>query len=103
MARQSSEDLWSIDNTGTKAGWTRAAGHAELVVLQAQTLAAAEDAISIVRSNGTVVLNCAAMPAPLAQRLIDLVRGGLCAIDGLVDPIGTQVLLLRPALSRITA
>ena len=79
----------------------RANGFAELVILQAQSLNAAEEAIAIVRGNGTVVLNCSGMPQALAHRTRDVVHGGLCAIDGLIEPIGTQVLLLRPSLSRL--
>jgi FtsZ-interacting cell division protein YlmF len=79
----------------------RAAGHMELVVMQARTLAAAAEAIHIVRGRGTVVLNCGAMPAELARRLLDVVQGGLCAIDGALEPIGADVVLLRPAQSQI--
>ena len=93
----------SLDAASPRGQWSirpvHASGHAELVVLQACNLDAAEDAIRIVRSRGTVVLNCASMSAELAQRLLDVVRGGLCAIDGCYEPISPQVVLLRPALA----
>ena len=78
-----------------------AAGAAELVVLHAHSLSAAEEAIRMVRGNGTVVLNFATMSPSLSQRLLDVVRGGLCAIDGVVEPIGADVLLLSPAWRRL--
>ncbi|MBM5801386.1 MAG: cell division protein SepF [Cyanobacteria bacterium K_DeepCast_35m_m2_023] len=81
-------------------GTARAAGHTQLVVLHAHSLNAAQEAIQNVRDNSTVVLNCDGLSQPLAQRLLDVVRGGLCALDGRLTPIGADVVLLQPAISR---
>ena len=78
----------------------RAAGHAQLVVLQAQSLNAAQEAIQNVRDNATVLLNCEGLSRPLSQRILDVVSGGLCAIDGRLTPVGTDVVLLEPAICR---
>lgn len=78
-----------------------AGGGSQLTVLRARNLETAQEAIAIVRANGTVVLNCETMPAELAQRLLDVIGGGLCAIDGSIESISAGVALLRPAFSAL--
>lgn len=77
------------------------AEQADLMVLWARGLDDAGTVISTVRRNGVVVLNCARMGAQAAQRLIDLVSGGVLAMDGQTRRISGDVLLCCPAITRI--
>lgn len=70
-----------------------------VMVVQARGLADAEVAISSVRQNNNVVLQCGGLEPPLAQRIIDMVSGGICAIDGQIRVISPDVVLCLPALA----
>ncbi len=71
------------------------------MVLWARGLDDAGTVISAVRRNGVVVLNCGNLSARAGQRLIDMVSGGLLAIDGQVRRIGDDVLLCCPAITSV--
>jgi|GEM_PF-4927121 len=68
-----------------------------LVLVQARGLDDADVAITAVRHNGTVVLQCEHLEPRLAQRLIDMVSGGVCAMDGKIHHISSQAVLFLPA------
>ena len=72
-----------------------------VVLVQARGLADAEVAISSVRQNNSVVLQCGGLEPPLAQRIIDMVSGGVCAIDGQIRHISPDVVLCLPALANL--
>jgi FtsZ-interacting cell division protein YlmF len=68
-----------------------------LVLVQARGLDDAEVAITAVRHNSTVVLRC----EHLGPRLIDMVSGGVCAMDGRTHHISPQVVLFLPAAASL--
>lgn len=72
-----------------------------LVLVQARGLDDAEVAITAVRHNSTVVLRCEHLGPRLAQRLIDMVSGGVCAMDGRTHHISPQVVLFLPAATSL--
>ena len=71
-----------------------------LTVVHAQSLNDADTVIKLVRSNATVVLNVEALDPALRRRVVDMVGGGLCAIDASSTEIGNHVWLLKPLLAR---
>ena len=72
-----------------------------LNVVRACNLSDAGAAISLVRSREVVLLDCAALEQHLAQRLIDMVSGGLSALGGQLHRIGPSLLLACPALTQV--
>lgn len=72
-----------------------------VVLLEARGLDDAEAAITAVRRNSSVVLQCEHMHPRLAQRLIDMVSGGVCAMDGHERRISAQVMLFLPAAAKL--
>ena len=64
------------------------------------------EAVLAVREQRTVVLNLSRLTPELAQRAVDLVSGGVHALDGQQQRISERVLLLAPAgvaINRISA
>ena len=70
-----------------------------LTVVHAQSLGDAELVIRMVRGNATVVLNVEALEPSLRRRVVDVIGGGLCAIDAKSTEIGNHVWLLKPVLA----
>lgn len=77
---------------------TGAEGH-RLTVLQAVDHRDATKAIAMVRRNQVVLINCSALERQQAQRLIDIVSGGVLAMDGQVRQLSPQVVLACSALT----
>lgn len=78
-----------------------AAGHHQVVVIQASSLDDAAQVITLVRSNQVVLLNCEALEQGLAQRLIDMVHGGVSAMDGHLQAITQGVVLACSGLTAV--
>lgn len=72
-------------------------GH-RLALLKATDLRDATTAIALVRRNHVVVLNCGGMEERQSQRLIDMVHGGVVAMDGQMRRISSDVVLACSAL-----
>lgn len=70
-----------------------------LTVLKPHDHRDATTAIAMVRSNQVVLINCSALDERQAQRLIDMVSGGVLAMDGQVRQISPQVVLACSALT----
>ena len=77
-----------------------ARGMASLTVLRARGLDDGREALTLLRSNSTIVVQLGELQAALQQRLIDLLQGGACALNGDLTRIGTDVLLLTPRRSQ---
>ncbi|MEB3173389.1 MAG: cell division protein SepF [Cyanobacteriota bacterium] len=90
-------------STSTQLRWRESVGQElpRLHVMKASSLVDAGSAINLVRSREVVLLDCAALEPRLAQRLLDMVSGGLAAIDGQLHRIGPSLLLASPALTPV--
>ena len=81
-------------------------GWHDVVVLMPEQFNDALEAVLAVREQRTVVLNLSRLTPELAQRAVDLVSGGVHALDGQQQRISERVLLLAPAgvsINRISA
>ena len=72
-----------------------------MTLLRALDLQDATTAIALVRSNQVVLINCSAMQEPLAQRFIDMVSGGIVAMDGQIRQLSPQVMLACSGLTSL--
>lgn len=70
-------------------------------VINASGIGDAGSAIDLVRSQHVVLINCAGLEQRLAQRLNDMVCGGLTALGGQLHSISPTLLLACPTLSRV--
>ena len=68
----------------------------ELVVMEPRLFEEIPDAILALRERKTVILNLTHMDADQAQRAVDYVAGGVFALDGHQERIGTNVFLFTP-------
>jgi FtsZ-interacting cell division protein YlmF len=73
----------------------------QMLVFAADRFEDAEAVIAAVRGGRTVVLNVAALPKAVGQRLVDYVCGGLTAMDGQVHHLGEEGFLLAPPLAHV--
>ncbi|MEB3234353.1 MAG: cell division protein SepF [Cyanobacteriota bacterium] len=76
-------------------------GGQTLALVRAADVNDATTAIALVRRNQTVLLNCSEVSPPQAQRLFDIVSGGVCAVDGQVRRLSAVLLLACPALASL--
>lgn len=72
-----------------------------LTVLRARDHRDATTAIAMVRRNQVVLINCSALENQQAQRLFDMVSGGVLALNGQVCQISPQVVLACSALTSL--
>lgn len=79
----------------------RGTGGPGLTVLKARDHRDATTAIAMVRVNQVVLINCSAMQPRQAQRLIDMVSGGVLALNGQLRQISPQVVLACSALTSL--
>ena len=78
------------------------AGHGPgLSVVHACGITDAFEVIRVVRANQAVLLNCSQLTSRLGSRLIDICSGGVCAMDGQVHRISSDLVLFAPALTRV--
>lgn len=68
----------------------------EVVVMTPARYDEAEQAVRAVQQRRTVVLHLGAMPTDEAQRAIDFVSGGVCALDGQAERLADSVFLFAP-------
>lgn len=68
----------------------------EVVVMTPARYDEAEQAVRAVQQQRTVVLHLGAMPTDEAQRAIDFVSGGVCALDGQAERLADSVFLFAP-------
>ncbi len=73
----------------------------ELIVMEPRMFEEIPEAILALRERKTVILNLANMDADQAQRSVDYVAGGVFAIDGHQERIGTNVFLFTPSSVQI--
>ena len=70
-------------------------------VINASAVSDAGSAIELVRSQHVVLINCAGIEQRLAQRLSDMINGGITALGGELHCIGPTLLLACPTMSRV--
>lgn len=68
----------------------------EVVVMTPARYDEAAQAVRAVQQQRTVVLHLGAMPTDEAQRTIDFVSGGVCALDGQAERLADSVFLFAP-------
>jgi cell division inhibitor SepF len=68
----------------------------ELIVMEPRMFEEIPEAILALRERKTVILNLANMDPDQAQRSVDYVAGGVFAIDGHQERIGSNVFLFTP-------
>ncbi len=68
----------------------------EVVVMTPARYDDAVEAVRAVQQLRTVVLHLGAMPTDEAQRTIDFVSGGVCAMDGQAERLADSVFLFAP-------
>jgi cell division inhibitor SepF len=68
----------------------------EVVVMTPARYDEAAQAVRAVQQQRTVVLHLGAMPTDEAQRAIDFVSGGVCALDGQAERLADSVFLFAP-------
>ena len=68
----------------------------EVVVITPAHFDEAIHAVRAVQQLRTVVLHLGAMPTHEAQRTIDFVSGGVCAVDGQAERLADSVFLFAP-------
>ncbi|MFN7898997.1 MAG: cell division protein SepF [Synechococcaceae cyanobacterium] len=68
----------------------------EVVVMTPAHFDEAIHAVRAVQQLQTVVLHLGAMPTHEAQRTIDFVSGGVCAVDGQAERLAESVFLFAP-------
>lgn len=73
----------------------------ELVVMEPRAFEEIPEAILALRERKTVILNLTNMDADQAQRSVDYVAGGVFAIDGHQERIGSNVFLFTPSCVQI--
>ena len=69
----------------------------EVVVITPAHFDEAIHAVRAVQQLRTVVLHLGAMPTHEAQRTIDFVSGGVCAVDGQAERLDASVFLFAPS------
>ncbi len=73
----------------------------ELIVMEPRMFEEIPEAILALRERKTVILNLANMDPDQAQRSVDYVAGGVFAIDGHQERIGSNVFLFTPSSVQI--
>lgn len=73
----------------------------ELIVMEPRMFEEIPEAILALRERKTVILNLARMDPDQAQRSVDYVAGGVFAIDGHQERIGSNVFLFTPSSVQI--
>ncbi len=84
------------------AGRSEGTAGPTLRLIVASSIADAFEVIRVVRCNQVVLLNCGQLDTGLGTRLIDICSGGVCAMDGQIHCISTDLVLFAPALTRVT-
>ncbi|MEB3199396.1 MAG: cell division protein SepF [Synechococcaceae cyanobacterium] len=73
----------------------------EVVVMTPAHFDDAVEAVRAVQQQRTVVLHLGAMDSAEAQRTIDFVSGGVCAMDGQAERLAETVFLFAPTMVAI--
>ena len=68
----------------------------EVVVMRPLRFEAGQTAIAAIREQKTVLIDCTAMEADQAQRLLDVIAGGVYAVDGDSACLEERVFLFTP-------